>query len=1487
MAKLIRSIIIVFSIFCFNISSYSQSLDSIKIERFKKHVSSLDYITRQVDNSKYFLTLTSQYCDSILAIDSNNLFALYFQNRVNLTLSTCDQNMNHKIELFPFFNGFPAYMGFADDPIEYAYDMALEKLLESKYIKVQNGPIANTNISSIVIRDNCDDEMFEIINQILYKNTNHYIIPYNELVSMLGHINARALTDGKLDESSVALLCDKLGLDRLGIFRANDLDVINESIWLVESEFFTYHPEVGFTEPIFTRGFNQDKRGVSFIYIFLLLIKSIFIIAIIAFLNQKLRRIYNNSQNFLKDALSLFGKKLRFVSTFFVIPLVFSFILIYSLSYLMPDPEDHYLEVSAKLWMVLITLGMSIIPTIINLYFVNRLDLDGFHTLKGYRYFANTSLYATYFPLFVFYIIQFDSYPIYPHFLLVGITLIIGDLLARSYFQYTSIIQNSALKSQAIIGVILGILSLLVFNAIILTGLSVKNLVYSVLLISPLSALHYLIGIILNRNHEKQLSRSKELNLLNEIPFVVSLLNPKIDIYKKIINTITDTELNIMLVSGPAGIGKTRSLKETKQLFIDTGWDWYYGDCDEIQGVNAISFEPFLEAFKELLRIDEFTDRGKQLEATMGKAVNIGAAIVDIDSSVISDYQRDEEQSISEMCIEIIDKLENRKNKTVFVMEDLHWVDEESYSFLKKLLKHINRNKFLRGNMCIILSMRNESLSETRGVSYSQLVDDLEMLKQNSTPEFTVEELLTTEHFKVYDFVNNLSSESNQFKIQNNSLLEINLLFNESLAEFGNQGYITPLFIFKVLEKWINDGVLRYSAEGYVLTQSIDFNSLPNSNEIDSFYHSVIDNYDEKWKRLLESAAVIGNKFNADILAQVWNYELLEVLGFLEKAVNNKLLIDISTEDNIYQFSDKRIISSIKSYFNLADLEGDKQIVLEYNKRYIQIHRELIEKPYDYSIEQILPVIRRLSTLLLIDEYLSITRNLIFEVAIRLFGTGETEQLDKLSGFNDFLRKTNKLNLECDLIAYLVEWDNPSTIGQRKEEVANILFELDCRSNSVALDFKIYALMLIDNPKYRVSDEDLSFFIDKITNEFQGTVQVNLGLVYCTYTDVSAEESIIKLHEFYNNVQVKTPSSDREIAFYELIFMQRLDSVPVEDIMKKSFSLLENSQEYKDHQLIAHILSFRLRFISSVIGNDEMAIDHFLVNIDSLKKNNKITLDWVRVVLHFMGSQCGDIYFIKYPDDAQSRFNLCENFLNKILDFNQWNKIIELWVDAKIAYYESTENHTQREQLILEYLEKLDLIFGMDSLEYYFYCIELAEVYEDMESGKQSIEYRLKAINILKKIKQNDKILKKLAINFSNISHVYRNKMSDGKNAVMYAKKAVKIKEKLKLDKSYGISLFQLARALDFNKQYSEAVDIFNQALPYFGEESNKQIFQKLVVELNLGLSLSNFDIEEAKKLLKRVVKEINKDEIKLYITKEIKLRVDLSENILDSKKKK
>ena len=930
-------IVILLFLLLSNFSWANSEIDSLKIKRLKNHVSSLDYITRQIDNSKFYLNLNKSYCDSILSIDPSNKFALDFKEKINLTLATCDQNINHKIELFPFFNGFPHYMGFADDPIEYAYDDSLEKLLSSKYPKVENGPISNTNISSIVVRNSCDDEMFEIVNQILLKNTNHYIIPKHELEEILGKSTATSLINGNVDLEAVSLLCEKLNLDRLGIFNVNDLDVINNSIWLVQSEFYTFHKEHGFAEPIFTRGFNIDKRSFSIIYILLLLIKSILLIAFISFLNQKLKRIFNSSDNIIKDLWNLFIDKIKFVGISFIVPLIFSFILIYSVSYLMPSAEEHFEEFSAKFWLLSITIGMSIVPTIINLYFVNRMDLDGFHTVKGYRYFANTSLYATYFPLFVFYIIQFETYPITEHFLIIGITLLIGDLLARSYFQFSSVTNNSALKKQGVYGVILGIVALLLFNSIILKGLTIANLGLSIVVILPLSIVHYAIGYYLNKTYEYNLNQSSNKTLLSNVPYIKELLNPKDAIFNKIVSTMSDTELNIMIVSGPAGIGKTRGLLEAKELFELSGWDWYYGDCDELQGENAISYEPFLEGFKEMLKIEEFTNRGEKMEKSMGKAVNIGAAIMDIDASFIGGYERNTERSISEMCIEIIDKLESRKNKTIFVLEDLHWIDPESYAFLNKFIEMINRNKFLRGNMCIVLSIREESLFDYRGPSLSQLITKTNDLNTNSSFKFKVEELLNFSNFNAVDFVKHLSLQNNQFKIQSNSLVEINSLLNNTIKEKNMLGQITPLYIFKTLEKWISDGLLKYSPSGYLLTASINSDSLPNDMEVDSFYHTIIDQYDQKWQRLLESASTIGNKFNADILTQVWGYELLDVLGFLEKVVEDNLLIDISEEDNIYEFKDKRIISSIKSYFNKDDNSGDKQIIKEYNKRYLHL----------------------------------------------------------------------------------------------------------------------------------------------------------------------------------------------------------------------------------------------------------------------------------------------------------------------------------------------------------------------------------------------------------------------------------------------------------------------------------------------------------------------------------------------------------------------
>ena len=159
--------------------------------------------------------------------------------------------------------------------------------------------------------------------------------------------------------------------------------------------------------------------------------------------------------------------------------------------------------------------------------------------------------------------------------------------------------------------------------------------------------------------------------------------------------------------------------------------------------------------------------------------------------------------------------------------------------------------------------------------------------------------------FNLVDFVKNLSADNNGYKIASGSMNQINNLFNDynEQLKLESKDKLTPLYVFKVLESWISNETLKYTPDGYVLTQTVNIEALPNFEDVDSYYHKIFDSLEPKWRRILESASVIGNKFDADILAQVWGYELLDVLDFLETAVNKGLLIDVSNQDNIYKLS--------------------------------------------------------------------------------------------------------------------------------------------------------------------------------------------------------------------------------------------------------------------------------------------------------------------------------------------------------------------------------------------------------------------------------------------------------------------------------------------------------------------------------------------------------------------------------------------------------
>lgn len=167
-----------------------------------------------------------------------------------------------------------------------------------------------------------------------------------------------------------------------------------------------------------------------------------------------------------------------------------------------------------------------------------------------------------------------------------------------------------------------------------------------------------------------------------------------------------------------------------------------------------------------------------------------------------------------------------------------------------------------------------------------------------------------------------------------------------------------------------------------------------------------------------------------------------------------------------------------------------------------------------------------------------------------------------------------------------------------------------------------------------------------------------------------------------------------------------------------------------------------------------------------------------------------------------------------------------------------------------------------------------------MKNGEKSVEYRLLAIDCYKKMEQTEETQKRLSTTYHNISHIYRNLLFDSKNAILYAKRALEIKNTK--EKGYGKSLFSLGMAYAMDRKFKKATNLFYKALPYFSEGSNKEIYQKTVVEMNLGIVMNEFDENSAYEILKKANRIFETDNIKIYISNAVKNRIEIAKNILN-----
>ena len=74
--------------------------DSLKIEKYKTHINTLKYISRENHNNEYFLDLALEYIDSIRLLEKDNNYVVDIEKGIFLTKNTIQNNVISKIEFF-------------------------------------------------------------------------------------------------------------------------------------------------------------------------------------------------------------------------------------------------------------------------------------------------------------------------------------------------------------------------------------------------------------------------------------------------------------------------------------------------------------------------------------------------------------------------------------------------------------------------------------------------------------------------------------------------------------------------------------------------------------------------------------------------------------------------------------------------------------------------------------------------------------------------------------------------------------------------------------------------------------------------------------------------------------------------------------------------------------------------------------------------------------------------------------------------------------------------------------------------------------------------------------------------------------------------------------------------------------------------------------------------------------------------------------------
>ena len=315
----------------------------------------------------------------------------------------------------------------------------------------------------------------------------------------------------------------------------------------------------------------------------------------------------------------------------------------------------------------------------------------------------------------------------------------------------------------------------------------------------------------------------------------------ELDVLKTYFERVVEGQGQIVAITGEAGIGKSRLIVELKQAINHEGLLWAEGQCYPA-GKN-IAFHPLIDMLKKNFGIEDSDDEAKIIDrlneatgtwdASMRKTLPFLKYLLSVDPGV---------QALATMDPQlrragILDGLRAWLLQTctdkplVVVIEDLHWIDEQSEDILASLIDLAASNRVF----FVFTSRPDYSHNLAKATSYNRLVLENLNIKDSTA---LIEGILEVQKFPK----------------------ELGELINEKTE--GN-----PFYLEEVTRSLVEQEILLKTNGTYTLERPIEDVHIPGT--IQKVILSRIDRLEQQVKMALQLASVIGREFAKRILARI------------------------------------------------------------------------------------------------------------------------------------------------------------------------------------------------------------------------------------------------------------------------------------------------------------------------------------------------------------------------------------------------------------------------------------------------------------------------------------------------------------------------------------------------------------------------------------------------------------------------------------------